>query len=82
MVSCITIEIQIVFKLLLVLVASQLLASLEERFTYEELDCFFGVEDKELGVLKDDDLVNEAARDIFTSLEPIILSAEEVLSYF
>jgi len=42
-----------------------LLASLEERFTYEEFNCFFGVEDKELGALKGDDLVNEAVRNIF-----------------
>ena len=57
-----------------------LLASLEERFTHEELDCFLGVEDKSLN---EDSLVDEATRDIFALFWKITtLPMEEALPYF
>ena len=44
------------------LVKLPLLASLKERSTYRELDCFLETEDDELNVLEDDNLVDEATR--------------------
>jgi len=43
-----------------------LLASLEEKSTYRELDHFLKVEDKKLDVLEDNNLVDKAVGDIFT----------------
>jgi len=58
-----------------------LLASLEERSTHREFDCFLGVENK--NSLKEDDLVDEAVRDGFTLFwEAVVLLAEEALPYF
>jgi len=47
----------------LLLVNLLLLASLEERSIYRELDCFLGMEDRD--GLKDDVLVDEATGDRF-----------------
>ena len=49
--------------LCLSLVNLPLLASLKERFTYKELDCFLKAEDEDN--LDGDDLVDEAAGDKF-----------------
>ena len=40
------------------------MASLEERSTHRELDCFFGAEDEDN--LEEDVLVDKATRDKFT----------------
>jgi len=57
-----------------------LLANLEERSTYGELDCFLGVGDKEL---EGNDLTNMTARDVFALFwKAGVLLAAEVLSYF
>jgi len=57
-----------------------LLASLEERFTCEELDCFLGVGDN---VLKEGNLVDKATGNIFLLFwEAMVLLAEEALSCF
>ena len=62
------------------LVNLPLLASLEERFTHEELDCFLGVGNKGLN---EDSLVDEATRDIFVLFwEITVLPMEEALPYF
>ena len=62
------------------LVNLPLLASLEERFTHEELDCFLRVGDKGLN---EDSLVDKATRDIFTLFwETTVLPMEEALPYF
>jgi len=54
-----------------------LLASLEERFTHIELDCFLRVEDNSLDR---DNLVDEATRDVFALFwEAMALPAEEAL---
>jgi len=39
-----------------------LLANLEEKSTYKELDCFLEVENN---MLEDNDLVDEATKDVF-----------------
>jgi len=49
----------------LLLVNLPLLASLEKRSTHRELTCFFGVENKKLATLKEDDLADKTAKDIF-----------------
>jgi len=60
-----------------------LLASLEERFTYKELDCFLEVVDKVLNVLEDNNFANKATEDIFDLFwEPIVLPAKKALSCF
>jgi len=57
-----------------------LLASLEEKFIYRELDCFLGAENKGLD---GDDLVDEATRNVFALfLEAMALSVEKALSCF
>jgi len=43
-----------------------LLASLEEKSTYKELDYFLKVEDKKLDVLEDNNSADKAVGDIFT----------------
>jgi len=64
----------------LLLVNLLLLANLEERFTYRELDCFLEVEDN---VLKGDDLANEATEDVFDLFwEAIVLQEKNTLSCF
>jgi len=45
------------------LVNLPLLANLEERFTYRELDCFLEAGDRD--GLEGDDLPNKATRDVF-----------------
>jgi len=56
------------------------LASLEERSTCEELDCFLGVENN---MLEGDDLVDEAAKSIFVLFwKAIALPTEETLPCF
>jgi len=42
-----------------------LLASLEERSTHRESNCFFGVENKKLATLKDDNLADKTAENVF-----------------
>jgi len=61
-VFCTTIEVQIVFEVLLVLITGQL-ASLKERFTHRELDCFLGAGNRD--DLGENVLVNKAAGDGF-----------------
>ena len=82
-VFCTVIEIQIVFEILLIYsspVNLLLLASLEERSTCRELDCFLGVENN---MLEGDNLVDKAARSVFVLfLEAITLLAEETLPCF
>jgi len=57
-----------------------LLANLEERSTYRELDCFLGVGNN---ILEDDNLVNEATKNIFALFWGITaLPAEKVLPCF
>jgi len=56
------------------------LASLKKKSIYRELNCFLRVEDN---ILEEEDLVDEATRDIFAlSWEAVTLPAEEVLSCF
>jgi len=50
------------------------LASLEERSTYGELDCFLKVEDKKLDALEGDNLVDKVAE--------IYLSCFRSLQYY
>jgi len=58
-----------------------LLASLEEKFTYRELDYFLKVEDRD--GLKGDDLADKATGDGFALFwETIALPAVEVLPCF
>jgi len=58
-----------------------LLASLEERSTYREFDCFLGVGNKD--GLERDDLVDEATGDRFVLFWGVIaLPAEEALTCF
>ena len=58
-----------------------MLASLEERFTHEELDCFLRAEDK--NSLEGDNLTDKATRDGFALFwRAMVLPAEEALSYF
>jgi len=60
-----------------------LTASFEKRFTYKKLDYFLIVENKELDVLEGDNLVYEAAKNIFDLFRrPMVLLTEEVLSCF
>ena len=60
-----------------------LTVSFEKRFTYKKLDYFLIVENKELDVLEGDNLVYEAAKNIFDLFRrPIVLLTEEVLSCF
>jgi len=61
-VFCTTIEAQIIFEILLALILP-LLASLKEKSTHGELDCFLGAEDRDS--LKEDNLADEATRNIF-----------------
>ena len=63
MVFCTAIEVQIVFETLLVLVAGQLLASLEERSTCGVFGCFLGVGNGD--GLEEGFLADKAARDGF-----------------
>lgn len=79
----ITIKAQLSCFLHLSLVNLPLLVSLDKRFTYRKLDCFFKVRDKELDILEGNDLVDKITRNIFTLFQkPTVLSAEKVLSYF
>jgi len=58
-----------------------LLASLEERSTHGEFDCFLGANDGD--GLEEDDLANKATRDVFVLFwETAALPVEEALSYF
>ena len=67
----------------LLLVNLLLLASLEEKSTYRELDYFLKVGDKKLDVLEDNNLVDKAVGDIFTLFwESTVLLAKKVLSGF
>jgi len=60
-----------------------LTASFEKRFTYKELDYFLIVENKELDVLEGDNLVDEAAKNVFAFFRRhMVLLTEEVLSCF
>ena len=69
------------YFLYLLLVNLLLLASLEERSTHRELDCFLKVENGD--GLEGDDLVDEATRNRFALFwEAIALPVEEALSYF
>ena len=64
----------------LLLVNLPLLASLEERFTHRELDCFLGVENNDLN---EDSLVDKAIRDMFALFQKtIILPVKKALSCF
>ena len=66
--------------LCLLLVSLPLLASLEERSTYEELDYFFGVGD---GDILEDSLADEAARNVFDLFwETIALPVVEAFPCF
>ena len=57
-----------------------LLASLEGRFTYEELDFFLGAEDD---MLEGENLVDKATRNVFALFYKVMeLPAVEALSYF
>ena len=57
-----------------------LLANLEERFTYGELDCFLGVGDN---VLEEDDLIDKAVRNVFALFwEAAVLKTKDILSCF
>jgi len=58
-----------------------LLASLKERSTCRKLSCFFEVGDRDS--LKNNDLANEADKNIFALLwEAMALPAVEAFSYF
>ncbi len=65
MVSYTVTEAQIVFKMLLALIANQLtiIGQLGKRSIYGELDCFLEVVDN---VLERDDLADKATRDVFS----------------
>jgi len=77
-VSYTTIETQVVFK---TLVNLPLLASLEERFTHGELDCFLGAGNKD--DLEENVLVNEATRDKFALFWEAVVGPEvEAFSCF
>jgi len=57
-----------------------LLANLEKRSTYRELDCFLGAGNN---ILEENALADEAARDVFALFwETIVLTAEKALSCF
>ena len=65
----------------LLLVNLPLLASLEKKLTYKELNCFFRVEDKDS--LERGNLVDKATGYIFTLLQrAIILPAVKAFPYF
>jgi len=58
-----------------------LLASLEEKFTHGEFDCFLGARDGD--GLEGDDLVDEATGDVFALFwEAVALPVEEAFSCF
>jgi len=58
-----------------------LLASLKERSTYGEFDCFLGTVDE--NGLKGGDLVDEATSDVFVLFwEAVVLPTVEAFSYF
>ena len=64
----------------LLLVNLPLLANLEERFIYGELDCFLGVENN---MLKGDGLVGKAIEYVFTLFWKVVaLPAKKALSCF
>ena len=68
------------YFLYLLLLNLLLLANLEEKFIYKELDCFLVVENN---ILEGNDLVDEATGDIFALFWKVVaLLIEEALLYF
>ena len=67
--------------LYLSLVNLSLLASLEEKSTYREIDCFLGIGDRDS--LEEEELVDKAARDVFALFwKAAALLVEKALPYF
>ena len=82
MVFCTTIEVQIAFEVLFTLITSQLaiVGQLGGEIYLWRIRLFLGVEDN---ILEDDDLANEATRNIFALFrKAMVLPAKKALPYF